>query len=276
MTRRSAARRLAARVLPYTATFDDEAPAFQVAWWLTVVAPMARTIDRVVGAEVSVRRRLERSGSNDDVLDFRIEQALWGLGFSAAAAVLGAVRTVGNLSAAPLWAGIAAFAFVVGALMRDQRLSAAVKARERLIVAEFPVVAELLALAVTAGEGPVSALDRVVARCHGAMSAELARVLAAIRAGVQVSTAFDQLAARIGVPAVARFASGFAVAVERGTPLADVLHAQAADVREAGRRHLIETAARKEVLMMMPIVFAILPTIVAIALFPGIAGLRLS
>ena len=35
-------------------------------------------------------------------------------------------------------------------------------------------------------------------------------------------------------------------------PLADVLHAQAADVREAGRRELIEIAARKEVVMMVP------------------------
>ena len=39
-----------------------------------------------------------------------------------------------------------------------------------------------------------------------------------------------------GLPIVARFATGITVAMERGTPLADVLHAQAADVREAGRR----------------------------------------
>jgi tight adherence protein C len=38
-----------------------------------------------------------------------------------------------------------------------------------------------------------------------------------------------------------------------------VLHAQAADVREAGRRELIETAARKEVFMMVPVVFLVLP-----------------
>jgi len=44
------------------------------------------------------------------------------------------------------------------------------------------------------------------------------------------------------------------VATERGTPLVDVLHAQAADVREAGRRELLETGARKEVLMMVPVV----------------------
>ena len=66
------------------------------------------------------------------------------------------------------------------------------------------------------------------------------------------------------------------MAVERGTPLADVLHAQAADVREAGRRQLIETAARKEVFMMVPVVFLILPVTVMFAFWPGFIGLSLT
>src|SRR4051812_13884659 len=47
-----------------------------------------------------------------------------------------------------------------------------------------------------------------------------------------------------------RVAQGIAVVVERDALLADVLHAQAADVREAGWRELIEVAARREVAMM--------------------------
>ena len=73
-----------------------------------------------------------------------------------------------------------------------------------------------------------------------------------------------------------RFAQGIAVAVERGTPLADVLHAQAADVREAGRRELIEVAARREVLMMVPVVFLVLPVTVLFAFWPGVVGLSLT
>ena len=88
--------------------------------------------------------------------------------------------------------------------------------------------------------------------------------------------AFDRLAASTGLPLVARFATGIAVAVERGTPLADVLHAQAADVREGGRRHLIETAARREVLMMVPVVFLVLPVTVLFAFYPGVVGLSLA
>ncbi|HNO39808.1 MAG TPA: pilus assembly protein TadB, partial [Marmoricola sp.] len=66
-----------------------------------------------------------------------------------------------------------------------------------------------------------------------------------------------------------------AIATERGTPLAEVLHAQAADVREAGRRVLIETGARKEVAMMIPVVFLVLPIVIVFAFYPGLVGLNL-
>jgi len=46
-----------------------------------------------------------------------------------------------------------------------------------------------------------------------------------------------------------------AIAIERGTPLAEVLRAQAVDVREAGKRQLLESAGRKEIAVMVPVVF---------------------
>jgi tight adherence protein C len=122
----------------------------------------------------------------------------------------------------------------------------------------------------------VSALDRVVRRSHGALSDDLAQVLARIRTGETVGSAFESLARSTGLPIVARFATGITVAMERGTPLADVLHAQAADVREAGRRLLIETAARKEIAMMAPVVFFVLPVTILFAFYPGVLGLRLT
>jgi tight adherence protein C len=63
------------------------------------------------------------------------------------------------------------------------------------------------------------------------------------------------------------------VAVERGTPLADVLRAQASDVREQRKRELIEAGGRREVLMLVPVVFLLLPVVVLFALYPGYVGL---
>jgi tight adherence protein C len=168
------------------------------------------------------------------------------------------------------------FGFVAGVLWCDQHLSSQVTAREREMQAEFPVVADLLALAVAAGESPVAGLDRIMRVCHGALADELARVIADVRTGTPIAPAFDALATRTGVTSIARFAEGLAIAVERGTPLVDVLHAQAADVRESGRRELMEAGGRKEVTMMIPVVFLILPVTVVFAFFPGFVGLHLT
>jgi tight adherence protein C len=62
------------------------------------------------------------------------------------------------------------------------------------------------------------------------------------------------------------------VAIERGTPLSDVLRAQAVDAREARKRQLLEAGGRKEIAMMLPVVFLVLPTTVVFALYPGVVG----
>lgn len=275
--------RLEVRVLPYVRDLPgadrgaraSSAPASLHDFAGVVLRRVAQVLDRVLGGTTSVRRRIERAGLGLTVHDYRVEQAIWGLlglAGSTMLAVLVVARDPGRTMPMLVLCGIA---FVLGALLRDNRLSSQVKERERRILEEFPTVAELLALAVAAGEGPVSALDRVVTHARGELSRELSRVLAEVRTGTPVTRALDDMAARSGLPVVARFAEAVAVALERGTPLAEVMHAQAADVREAGRRALIETGARKEVLMMVPVVFLVLPVTVLFAFWPGVVGLRL-
>lgn len=280
--------RLAVRVLPYLRDLPvrDRGPALRpvgpspTSAAAGIFGPVLRSagdlVERVLGGGASVRRRLERAGLDRTLQEFRIEQVVWGLvGFGAAAAVvlLRALGGVGSPGSALL---LCVAGFVFGVFLRDNRLSTQVKERERQILTEFPAVAELLALSVAAGESPVAALDRVVRRSNGALSDDLGRVLARIRTGEPVGAAFESLARTAGLPIVARFATGITVAMERGTPLADVLHAQAADVREAGRRLLIETAARKEIAMMAPVVFFVLPVTILFAFYPGVLGLRLT
>ena len=61
-----------------------------------------------------------------------------------------------------------------------------------------------------------------------------------------------------------------------GLSLADVLRAQAGDVREERRRALLETGGRKEIAMLFPVVFLVLPVTVVFALYPGFANLSLA
>ena len=274
--------RLETRVLPYvrdlprlTAARAPSTSATRGVFGPVLVAA-ADGVERVLGGAASVRRRLERAGLATTVPEFRVQQVVWGLVAFALAAAYSLLRALTHPGGALVAVLLCLVAFAAGVLARDQHLTSQVKQRERRILAEFPTVAELLALAVAAGESPVAALDRVVRRSGGELSADLARVLAEVRTGEPVASAFDRMATTTGLPLVARFAQGVAVAVERGTPLADVLHAQAADVRDAGRRELIEIAARREVAMMVPVVFLVLPVTVLFAFWPGVVGLSLT
>jgi tight adherence protein C len=200
---------------------------------------------------------------------------LWGAAGFGAALLLSFIALslgIGNPVGLIVLCGLAA---TLGVLSRDTYLTTQVRRRERRLLAELPTVAELLALSVAAGEGPAAALDRVARSCRGDLADELQRVLAETRAGEPLVRALDALADRTGLLALSRFADGLAVALERGTPLADVLRAQAGDIREANRRELIESGARREVSMMIPVVFLVLPVTIAFAFYPGAVGIRL-
>lgn len=239
-----------------------------------VMADGVRVVARFGSSTADVRRRLERAGRTESVEQFRAAQVVWGvLGLAGGLACALSLAATRGAQPAPLVLLVLA-AGLTGVLARDYQLSREVTARESRLLAELPTVAELLALSVSAGEGAVGALERVVRTTRGELSGELATTLADARSGTPLTIALERLADRTGLPGLARFAEGVAVAVERGTPLADVLRAQAQDVREQSRRALMESGGRKEVLMMVPVVFLILPVTVVFAAFPSLAVLR--
>ncbi|WP_196716703.1 type II secretion system F family protein [Actinomyces trachealis] len=231
--------------------------------------------ESIGSADASVRRRLTRSGSRLTVEEVRLQQVLWAAAGVVAVVSLGlAARTVRpvNLAAVGLLAIVAA---VGGAAARDWWLTHQVERRHQVIEAELPDVVELLALVVGAGQGPVTAMERIVSLGQGALIEEVARALSDVRAGTTLSAAMSSMAERVGIGSVTRLADAVAAALERGTPLAEVLRAQAADAREASRRRLIEEGGRREIAQMVPVVFLILPITVVFALFPGLLVLRL-
>lgn len=236
-----------------------------------LVAESVRVLDQTLGGAASVRRRLRGLGVDTTVEEFRLEQVVWGalgaVGTGAAVAGLTVLR--GRLDVLLVLVGVLVGA-ISGVLLRDWWLRRQLEQREQTMIAEFPVVADLLALAVVAGEAPLGALTRVCALTRGEIARDLSGALAKARAGAPITRALSELAEQTTVEPFARFLQGFVVAIERGTPLADVLRAQAADVREYGKRVLLEAGGRKEVAMLVPVVFLIMPITVLFALYPGL------
>lgn len=276
---------LSDRIAPYLAdtprpsrllaSSPSERTGTSLIWRIT--APLMKDLtgwlDRLVGGQGSVRTRLAALNSPLTVEGFRSEQILWGVaglltgvGFGGLAALAGGVNALG---VGLLVIGCA----VTGVLARDYWLTREVSKLDADILAEFPVVAEMLALAVTAGEGPIGAIERISKLAKGPLIEQLTAILADTRSGTPLLEAITAVRDRTRLEPLARFLDGMAVAIERGTPLADVLRAQAADVRAMGKRQLMEAGGRKEIAMMVPVVFLVLPTTILFALYPGLIAI---
>lgn len=277
--------RLARRVAPYLVDVSagardslkppPEGP-LAVFWMLAdpVVARSRTLLSGLLGGDASTARRLRQAGSSLTVEAFRSQQVLSG---AAGAAAGLAIATSASLSGAPLMvqaAAVAVFA-VTGIVARDLVLQRAARARLARLRAEVPVVLEFLALSLSAGEGLLDAVRRIARSSRGELAAELADVVTAVGTGLPFSQSLTALAADLGLPPFTRFAEQVVAALERGSPLAEVLRAQAQDARDDAKRDLLEVAGKKEVAMLVPLVFLILPVTIVFAIFPGIFVLQL-
>ena len=241
-----------------------------------VLRRLGRVVEHVLGGTASVRQRLERAGLPPDVEGFRAQQVLWGLAGAGLVLAYESLQVASGADSMIVALVLVALGGAGGVVLRDQMLTRAARRRDELILAEFPAVAEMLALAITAGEGAAAALERMTRLSSGELAGELRRCLVDARAGATLPEALQGLADRTGLPGLARFVDGIVVAVERGTPLADVMRAQAQDARDASKQQLIELGGRRELLMMVPVVFLVLPVTVLFAVWPGLRMLNLT
>lgn len=262
---------LAERVLPYT---DEGWKPARRSRLNTLVALLLAGLEAAGSSSASVARRADALGTTT-VRAFRMTQLQWaaaafggGLALSYAALSLGASSIVAICL--PFFGG------VLGALAADRHLTAQLRRRSNSMTAELPDLAELLALAVGAGESIRAALERVAAIGTGALAREIGRALDAVRAGEPLAAALAEMAGRCDNLAVSRFVDAIVTSLERGTSLGDVLRAQAADSREHARRQLLEEGGRKEIRMLIPVIFLIMPLTVVFTLYPSFASLTIT
>ena len=142
------------------------------------------------------------------------------------------------------------------------------KSRE-FIESEFPLVVELFAILLAGNKSPMSALAHISNRTSGEFALLLREAVGEIQHGANLSQALDLLSSRIQSPMVRRFCDSLMIAVERGSPLVEVVNRQVEEVRNQERARLLEAAGKAEIAMMIPVVFLILPISVLFALWPS-------
>lgn len=270
---------LARRIAPYIRDVTDPrglaiVPAAPVRDAALAWQSLQRRFARAVGGDESITRRLHRAGARTDAAAFRGRQLAWSIvGLAVGGLIVVAAVLLGRGS--PSLAVLPPLLAVGAAFGCDAWLSRAARARVGRIQEELPTVLEFLALCLSAGEGILDSLRRVSDVGAGELTNELRGVVVAVGTGSPLPESLSKLADRLQIPALTRSVDQLIAAIDRGAPLAQVLHAQALDAREDAKRDLIERAGRKEIYMLVPLVFLILPLSVLFAVFPGIFMLRL-
>jgi tight adherence protein C len=283
---RVGAPRLSTRIAPYVADVSPEARALvdrrasEPAALVTGLA--APAIDRIrslvaalLGGNAGVERRLRQAGSATTVAQFRSRQLLAAIGGVGIGIVAAALAVHAGTISPVIAVVIVVVAGAIGLLAPEQLLARAARARQARIAAELPTVLEFLALSLSAGEAVLDAVRRVARASTGELARELARVASDVNAGTPLAGALTRCASTLGLPALTRAFDQLVGALDRGTPLVDVFRAQAQDSREEAKRRLLEAAGRKEVAMLVPLVFLILPVTIVFAILPGIVVLQL-
>lgn len=272
-------RRLASRVDPYlnglggspSGLVEIAARTGAGRQWMEETAARLCPLDRA-----SIRHRLLAAGQDQSPEAFRLDQLLWAAGGGCSALAVGVASSVaGDGQRMPSMFVLGGLAAAAGWVARDRQLSRAITHRRDVIRNELPLALDLLTLSIMAGEALPQALARVARMVGGEIGRELDHIVGSLRAGSPIVEALGELPPRLPGPGAARLVDALCTGIERGAPLADTLRAQADDLRQATRRELLESGGRREILMLVPVVFLILPTVVAFTLLPGLVSLDL-
>jgi tight adherence protein C len=151
-------------------------------------------------------------------------------------------------------------------------LKKAATSRADRIDGELPHFVDQLAIAIEAGMSFDAALSYLIDASDGPLTEELSRVMTELRVGQSRRAALRGFADRIGTENTIAFANAVLASEQLGSPLANILHAQAADFRHRRQMLAEERAQKAPVKMLFPIAIFILPVLFVIILAPAFLG----
>ncbi len=131
---------------------------------------------------------------------------------------------------------------------------------------------DMLVICVDAGLGLQSAFLRVAEEMrnqHAAFSQELMLTVRELQIGAAVDTALKNLRDRTDVEAFRRLSSTLTQAMSYGTPLTQALRSLSSELRQLALVRFEEKAARLPVMLTVPMILFILPSLFAIIAGPA-------
>lgn len=145
--------------------------------------------------------------------------------------------------------------------------------RQREIVNGFPDALDLMLVCVEAGLGLEAAFSRVgmeMTTSHPLLAEQFGAVVLELRAGRSHEDALRRMADRSGVDDIRAFSTLLVQSTKLGTSISQTLRTYSAEMREKRRMRAEEKAHRLPVLLSIPLVACMLPTMIGVLMLPAV------
>lgn len=246
--------------------------ALETSGFQRLMLPFLTRIGRLIarylppGRIQALRRRIVLAGKQ---MTWNVEKAM---ALKALGTILGVAMALFLLSIeqSTTYLALAVIAVAIGFFATDFYLDKAAGARQAEIQQALPDILDQVSVCVEAGLGFDAAMHRCAQTNDNALGDELGRTLQDIRLGVPRSQALYSLLDRTDVQDLRLFVRALVQAERSGIPIARVLRVQSDEVREKRRQAAEERAMKLPVMLIMPLVLCILPSLFTVIMGPAV------
>jgi tight adherence protein C len=235
---------------------------------LPIINSISRLIGRFYPANTvrSIELKLRRAGMENTSTEFF-------LGVKGFAAVVGAIALSAliNLMTSDLtWTIAGVFGgIILGFYAPDYYLTSKAGGRGSGIRDQLPDALDLLTISVEAGLGFDAAIVKVTEKMKGPLTEEFKRAAGEQRIGKSRQEALRGISERVEVKELQNFISAIIQADQLGVSMSKVLRIQSEQMRMERRQRAEEKAARAPILIMLPTVGCIFPSLFIVILAPA-------
>ncbi|MEK6619772.1 MAG: type II secretion system F family protein [Chloroflexota bacterium] len=236
------------------------------------IKPIIQGLARLLGRFYPVNTvrglavKLKRAGMESTSTEFF-------LGVKGFAAILGAVggSAIGNLVTSDTTQTIIGLlaGLVLGFKAPDFYLGNKAGKRATQVVESLPDALDLLTISVEAGLGFDAALVKVTEKLKGALSEEFKRAAGEQRVGKSRQEALRGIVERVEQKEFHNFISAIIQADQLGVSMSKVLRIQSEQMRMERRQRAEEKAAKAPIMIMLPTIGCIFPSLFIVILGPA-------
>lgn len=164
--------------------------------------------------------------------------------------------------------------FAVGWFWPSQNLKAYAERRQEELVRQLPFAIDLVSSAMRSGlEFGAAVRYYTGIGLEGALPEELSRVLNDVSLGKSFAEALKDMDRRVKIDAFSSFVGAVSYGAEVGAPISETLKVHGAELRRARFAVAERKAARAPIVMILPLVLFIMPSVFIVVLTPLIMQL---